>query len=71
VSATTRLSVHDAALLSIGISASSSPVTNPIGTVDTSGDDSTALALVAELFSPNRKLVHDLAREQVSIGQIR
>ena len=71
VSTTARLSVHDAALLSIGISTSSNPVTNPIGTVDPSGNDPAALALVAEPLNPNGKLVHDLAPEQVAIGQRR
>jgi hypothetical protein len=46
-------------------------VTNPIGTVDPSGNDPAALALVAEPIIPNGKLVHDLALEQVSIGQTR
>ena len=71
LSTTALLSVHDAALLGSGISASSNPVTNPIGTVDPSGNDPAALSLVAEPINPNGKLVHDLALEQVSIGQTR
>jgi hypothetical protein len=39
LSTTALLSVHDAALVSGGISASSNPVTAPIGTVDTNGND--------------------------------
>jgi hypothetical protein len=69
LSATARLSVHDAALLSIGISAVSNPVTNPIGTVDPSGDDAAALSLMAEPINPSGKLVHDMAMERASIGQ--
>ena len=71
LSTTALLSAHDAALLGSGISASSNPVTNPIGTVDPSGNDPAALSLVAEPINPNGKLVHDLALEQVSIGQTR
>ena len=63
--------MHDAALLGSGISASSNPVTNQIGTVDTSDDDPAALSLVAEPINPNGKLVHDLALEQVTVGHRR
>jgi hypothetical protein len=54
-----------------GISASNNLVINPIGTVDTSNSDPAALSLVAEPINPNGKLVHDLALEQVSVGQTR
>ena len=50
---------------------SSRQVTDPIGTVDASGNDPAALSLVAEPINPNGKLVHDLALEQVSIGHRR
>jgi hypothetical protein len=69
LSTTALLSVHDAALLSIGISASSNPGSNPIGTVDPSGDDPAAYSLVAEPLNPNGKRVHDLAMEQVSLDR--
>jgi streptogramin lyase len=69
LSTTARLSAHDAALWGVGISASSNPVTHPLGTVDPSGNDPAALALMAGPINPNGKLVHDLAMEQVSIGQ--
>ena len=61
----------EAALLGSGISASSNAVTDQIGTVDTSSDDAGALSLLAEPINPNGKLVHDLALEQVSVGQRR
>ena len=61
------LSAHDAPVLGSAISASSNPVTNPIGTVDPSGDDPAAYSLVAEPLNPNGKRVHDLAMEQVSL----
>ena len=70
LSTTALLSAHDTALLDSGISASSNPVTNPIGTVDPSDSDPAALSLVAEPLNRNGKLVHDLALEQVSVGQI-
>jgi hypothetical protein len=66
VSTTAVLSVRDASLLGIGLSASSNPVTDEIGAVETSGNDPAAFALVAESINPNGKLVHDLALEQVS-----
>jgi streptogramin lyase len=71
LSTTALLSVHDAALVGSGIIASSNPVNDPIGTVDPSDNDSAALSLVSEPINPNGKLVHDLALEQVSIGQTR
>jgi hypothetical protein len=71
LSTTALLSAHDAVLLGSGISAFSNSATDEIGTVDPSGNDPAALSLVAEPLNPNGKLVHDLAREQVSIGQTR
>ena len=65
------LSAHDEALLGSGISASSNPVTNQMGTVDPGGNDPAAFSLLAGPLNPNGKLVHDLALEQVSIGQTR
>jgi hypothetical protein len=65
LSSTALLSAHDAALFGIGISPSSNLATDQIGTVEPSGNDPEALSLLAE---PS-KLVHDLAREQVSIGR--
>ena len=71
LSTTALLSAHDAGLLGSGISASNNLVINPIGTVDPSDNDPAALSLVAEPINPNGKLVHDLALEQVSVGQTR
>jgi hypothetical protein len=61
LSATALLSAHDAALVDIGISASSDPVTDQIGTVDPSDNDPEALSLLADPINPIGKLVHHLA----------